>query len=307
MAESAGSKRRRRDETAGGEADEAVAPLALGLHLVATPIGNAADITLRALDVLARADVLAAEDTRTLRKLMDIHGVVLRGRPMIAYHDHSSPSDRARILARIADGQSVAYVSEAGTPLVADPGYRLAADAIESGLPVTAAPGASAALTALSISGLPSDRFLFAGFPPNKSAARQREFADLATVRATLIFYESPRRLAGSLSDMAEALGPDRAACVARELTKRFEEARRGTISELAAAYAEDGPPKGEVVVLIGPPQKVEASPEAIDEALAEALKTMRTKDAAKAVSDALGASRHEVYQRALGFKEEGR
>lgn len=302
MAGNAGSKRRQ----SGGEEGVAAGTLAPALYLVATPIGNAADITLRALDILRRADVLAAEDTRTARRLMEMHGVPLLGRPMIAYHDHSGPAERARILQRISEGQSVAYVSEAGTPLVADPGYRLAADAIEADAPVIAAPGASAALTALAISGLPSDRFLFAGFPATKSGARQREFLELATLRATLIFYESPRRLADSLLDMAEALGPDRPACVARELTKRFEEARRGSLQELAEAYAAEGPPKGEIVILVGPPEKTVASDEAIDDALIEALKTMRTKDAAKAVAEQLGASRHAIYQRALALKEKG-
>ncbi len=299
MAGNAGSKRRQ----SGGEEGVAAGTLPPGLYLVATPIGNAADITLRALDILRRADVLAAEDTRTARRLMEMHGVALTGRPMIAYHDHSGPAERARILERVADGQSVAYVSEAGTPLVADPGYRLAADAIAADAPVIAAPGASAALTALAVSGLPSDRFLFAGFPATKSGARKREFEELASLRATLIFYESPRRLAECLSDMAATLGDARPACVARELTKKFEEARRGTLGALAEAYASEGPPKGEVVVLVGPPEKTVASDEAIDEALAEALKTQRTKDAAKAVAEQLGASRHAVYQRALALK----
>lgn len=306
MAGNAGSKRRPGDAESAEQGAVADRPLATGLYLVATPIGNAADVTLRALDILARADALAAEDTRTARKLMDLHGVALKGRPLIAYHDHSGPADRARILSRIAAGESVAYVSEAGTPLVADPGYRLAAEAIESGLPVTAAPGASAALAALSISGLPSDRFLFAGFPSTKSGARTREFTELAALRATLIFYESPRRLAECLSDMVRALGGSRPACVARELTKRFEEARRGTLADLAAAYAAEAPPKGEVVILVGPPERAAAAPEDIDDALADALRTMRTKDAAKAVAEALGASRHEVYQRALALKNEG-
>jgi len=306
MAGSAGCKRRPGDEAGGGGADVADGPLAPGLYLVATPIGNAADVTLRALDILARADALAAEDTRTARKLMDLHGVALRGRPLAAYHDHSTQADRDRILRRVAEGQSVAYVSEAGTPLVSDPGYRLAADAIAAGLPVTAAPGASALLAALSISGLPCDRFLFAGFPPPKSGARTREFTELAALRATLIFYESPRRLAESLADMARTLGADRPACVARELTKRFEEARRGALAELAAAYAAEGPPKGEVVVLVGPPEKTAASVDDIDAALTEALRTMRTRDAAKAVAERLGAPRGEVYQRALALKDGG-
>lgn len=279
--------------------------LPAGLYLVATPIGASQDISLRALDALRRADVIAAEDTRRAQKLMAIHGVARAGRPLIAYHDHSGDSARGGLLARIADGAAVACVSDAGTPLIADPGWKLARAAIDADLPVSALPGASALLAALCVSGLPTDRFLFGGFPPPKQAARKAEFADLATLRATLVFYESPRRLAACLGDMAAALGPDRSAAVCRELTKLYEETRRGTLGDLAAHYAEAGAPKGEIVILVGPPGKTAAEQADVDAALAEALKTMRVKDAAAEVAARLGAPRREVYQRALSLKDE--
>lgn len=279
------------------------APLAPGLYLVATPIGNAADITLRALDVLARADVLAAEDTRQTRKLMDIHGIPLAGRPMVSYNDRNGAARRPKILDWLREGLSVAYCSDAGTPLVADPGYRLAEAAIAEGLPLTAAPGASAVLTALSLAGLPTDRFLFAGFLPTKAGARKAELAELAAVPATLVFYESPRRLAATLAAMAEVLGGTRPAAVARELTKRFEEVRRGTLAELAAQYAAEDAPKGEAVVLVGPPDPETAhedSTAGLDAALTAALATLSVKDAAREVAARLNLPRREVYARAL-------
>lgn len=280
-------------------------PLGPGLYLVATPIGSADDITLRALAILRDADLLAAEDTRQARKLMDIHGIPLAGRAVVPYHDHNGPQQRPRLLAAIRDGKSVAYVSDAGTPLVADPGYRLAEEAIAEGLPVTAAPGASAVLAALSVAGLPTDRFLFAGFLPPKSAARRTALAELARVPATLIFYESPRRLAATLGDMAETLGPDRRAAVCRELTKRFEETRRDTLEALAAHYAEAGAPKGEVVVVIGPPGAEQATAEDLDTALQAALAGNSLKDAAKIVAEATGLPRKRVYARALELRSE--
>ena len=203
--------------------------LGSGLYLVATPIGNARDITLRALDVLAGADVLAAEDTRQTRKLLEIHGIKRSG-PVVPYHDHNGPAQRPRLLAAMAEGRSVALVSDAGTPLVADPGYRLAVEAAAAGHAVTAVPGASALLAALAVAALPTDRFLFAGFLPPRQAARRRALAELAAVPATLVFYKSPRRLAASLADMAAVLGAERAAAVCRELTKRFEEATRAPL-----------------------------------------------------------------------------
>ena len=273
-------------------------PLSPGLYLVATPIGNAEDITLRALRILREADVLAAEDTRTLRRLMDIHGVPVAGRPMRAYHDHNGAEVRPRLMAMLAEGKSVAYASDAGTPLIADPGYRLAAEAGVAGVPITTAPGASAVLAALGIAGLPTDRFLFAGFLPPKRAARLTALAELAAVPATLVFFESPRRLRAALADMAEVLG-DRPAAVCRELTKKFEEARRGTLASLAETYSDD-PPKGEVVVVIGPPSETGGDAGQLDELLIRALAESSVRDAAALVAEALSLPRKQVYARAL-------
>ena len=274
-----------------------------GLYLVATPIGNAADITLRALDVLARADAIAAEDTRRTRKLMTIHGIPLAGRPMVSYHDRNGAERRQGILAWLRAGMSVAYCSDAGTPLVADPGYRLAEAAIAEGLGLTAIPGASAVLTALSLAGLPTDRFLFAGFLPPKRGARKTALGELAAVPATLVFYESPRRLAASLADMVEVLGGGRAAAVARELTKKFEQVRRAPLGDLARQYAAEDAPKGEVVVLVGPPDPATAraaGAAALDGELARALASLSVKDAAREVAARLALPRREVYARAL-------
>jgi 16S rRNA (cytidine1402-2'-O)-methyltransferase len=278
----------------------AARPLAPGLYLVATPIGAARDITLRALDILRAADVIAAEDTRQARKLMEIHGVPLAGRRLIPYHDHNGAAQRPRLLRALAEGRSVALVSDAGTPLLADPGYRLAAEAIAAGLPVTAAPCASALLAALSLAGLPTDRFLFAGFLPPRAGARATALAELAAVPATLVFYESPRRLAATLAAMADALGPTRPAAVCRELTKRFEEVRRAPLAELAAHYAAEGAPKGEVVIVAGPPVAAPASAATLDDRLTTALATLSLKDAAAAVAAELGLPRKAVYARAL-------
>ncbi len=273
-----------------------------GLHLVATPIGAARDVTLRTLDILAGADILAAEDTRRTRKLLDIHGVRRDPRTILPYHDHNGAAMRPRLLAALAEGKSVALVSDAGTPLVADPGWRLAREAIDAGLPVMAAPGASALLAALSVAGLPTDRFLFAGFPPPRAAARSRAMAELAAVPATLVFYESPRRLAASLADMAATLGAERPAAVCRELTKRFEEVRRGALGDLSEAYAAEPEPKGEIVVVVGPPAAIQATGDDLDAALAEALAAGSVKDAAAAVASRLGLPRRDVYARALAL-----
>ncbi len=275
-----------------------------GLWLVATPIGHARDVTLRALDILARADAIAAEDTRRAKQLLDIHGVALNGRPIIRYDDHAGARTRPALLARLAAGEAVALVSDAGTPMVADPGYRLAREAAEAGAAVRAAPGASALLAALAVSGLPSDRFLFAGFPPAKAGERARWLADLAAVPATLVFYESPRRLSESLAAMAEAFGA-REAAVCRELTKKFEETRRGALAALAGAYAAEAAPRGEIVVVIGPPAAESAGPETIDAALRDALRGQSVRDAAREVAAALGAPRKDVYRRALEIAEE--
>jgi 16S rRNA (cytidine1402-2'-O)-methyltransferase len=277
------------------------AVLSPGLYLVATPIGNARDITLRALDVLAAADILAAEDTRQTRKLLDIHGVRRHG-PVLAYHDHNGAAQRPRLLSALADGRSVALVSDAGTPLVADPGYRLAVEAAAAGHAVTAVPGASALLAALTVAALPTDRFLFAGFLPPRGPARRRALGEVASVPATLVFYESPRRLAESLADMATVLGAGRGAAVCRELTKRFEEARRGTLGDLAAAQAGAEDPRGEIVVVVGPPGEEAPDERAVEAALENALAGASVRDAAAEVAAALGLPRREVYARALAM-----
>jgi 16S rRNA (cytidine1402-2'-O)-methyltransferase len=273
-----------------------------GLYLVATPIGTADDITLRALEILRRADVLAAEDTRNARRLMELHGVSVGGRPLVAYHDHNGPQMRPRLMAALAEGKTVAYMSDAGTPLVADPGFRLAEAAIAEGYMVSTAPGASALLAALAVAGLPTDRFLFAGFAPPKSAARKTFLAEFAAVPATLVFYESPRRLAKALADMAQVLG-DRPAAVCRELTKKFEEVRRGSLDELARAYPD--PPKGEIVVVVGPPAAVQADATDVDTALRSALAHGSVRDAAQAVAEDLGIPRKQAYARALELARE--
>ena len=273
--------------------------LAPGLYLVATPIGAARDITLRALDILAGADAIAAEDTRTARKLMEIHGVAVAGRPLLAYHDHSKDSARTRVLRLIEEGKSVAYVSEAGTPLVADPGYQLARAAIAEGLPVTTAPGASAAIAALCLSGLPSDRFLFAGFAPQSRAALKSWVAELAPIRATLILYESPRRIHKLLDVLADGLGGDRRIAICRELTKHFEEVLRGSIDDLRDRIA-DRTLKGEIVVVIDKGDAVETDAETLDDALRQALVGQSVKDAAAMVAAATGLPKRQVYQAAL-------
>jgi 16S rRNA (cytidine1402-2'-O)-methyltransferase len=272
-----------------------------GLHFVATPIGAARDITLRALDILAGADVLAAEDTRTLRHLMEMHGVALNGRMVLAYHDHNGDQMRPRLIEALKAGKSVAYASEAGTPLVADPGYQLARAAIDEGLTVLAAPGPSALLCALSVSGLPTDRFFFAGFLPPKSAARKTSLRDLAQVPGSIIFYESPRRIDACLRDMIETLGPNRQAAICRELTKRFEEILRGTLADLSERLA-GRDLKGEIVVVVDRADPVPASAQTVEDALREALKTQSSKDAAAQVAQAFGLTRRDLYQLALSL-----
>jgi 16S rRNA (cytidine1402-2'-O)-methyltransferase len=273
-----------------------------GLHFVSTPIGSARDITLRALDVLAGADVLAAEDTRSLRHLMEIHGVPLAGRPLIAYHEHSGPGTLDRLLAVLSEGKSLAYASEAGTPLISDPGFELARAVAAAGLPMTAAPGPCAAICALTLSGLPSDRFLFAGFLPTTRSARRTVLEGLAPVQATLVAYESPKRLAALLADMAEVLGPDRATVVCRELTKRFEEVLRGSLAALAEGFA-GREVKGEIVVLVDRAPEIVAETGDIEAALDAALDSMTVKDAASFVSQSLGVPRKIAYGLALGRK----
>ncbi|WP_116134932.1 16S rRNA (cytidine(1402)-2'-O)-methyltransferase [Tropicimonas sp. IMCC34043] len=289
--------------TAGPFRTEALAP---GIYFVATPIGTARDITLRALDILASADVIAAEDTRTTRHLMELHGVPLRGRPMIAYHDHNGAAQRPKLLRLVEEGQSVAYASEAGTPLVADPGFQLGREATARGLNVTCAPGPSAVLVALTLSGLPSDRFLFAGFPPAGGGARRTWLQGLAGVEATLVIFESPKRVSRLLGEMADTLGQERQAAVCRELTKRFEEVVRGSLSDLARRF--DGTaPKGEIVVVIdragGP---IAPGPEELETAIRAAMERLPTKAAASEVATQFGLKRRDVYQAALGFRMEG-
>ena len=265
--------------------------------MVATPIGNLRDITLRALDILGAAGAVYAEDTRVARKLLDAYS--LRPR-LAAYHEHNAEAARAEILALLDEGKAVALISDAGTPLVSDPGYKLARAVIEAGHRVFPIPGASASLAALVVSGLPSDRFLFVGFLPAKAGARREALEGLAAIDATLIFYESGPRLAESLADMAAALGP-RPAAVARELTKLFEETRRDTLAALAAHYDEAGAPKGEIVVVVGPPEAApEASDEVLDAYLAEALTRLSVKEAAHAAAAELRVSRNRAYTRAL-------
>jgi 16S rRNA (cytidine1402-2'-O)-methyltransferase len=270
------------------------------LILVATPIGNAEDISQRALRVLRGVDAIACEDTRLTGMLMARYGIE---RPLIAYHEHNAARMRPALLARLRAGESLALVSDAGTPLISDPGYKLVRTAIDAGIAVTTIPGPSAPISALILSGLPTDRFLFAGFLSHRSAARRTELSELATVRASLVFFESPSRLAATLKDMADVLGA-RGGAVARELTKLFEEVRRGSLPELAAHYAAQGKPKGEVVIVAGPPvaQDVEATSETIDTALRQALATMSLRDAVTAVAAALGQPRREVYARALAI-----
>ena len=278
--------------------EPALPPLTPGLYIVAGPIGNLGDLTARAADTLRRVDLVACEDTRVTAKLLRAAG---SKRPMQSYHDHSPPAATEALLDRMAH-ESVALVSDAGTPLISDPGFQLVRAARARGLPVTTAPGASAAIAALSVSGLPSDRFLFAGFLPPKDHGRRQAIAALATVPATLIFYETGPRLAASLAALADLL-PNRQACVARELTKLHEEVITAPIADLASRYA-GTEPKGEIVLLIGPPPaQASESAASIDDALTAALATMPVGKAAASVSAALGIPRSEAYARALALK----
>ena len=278
--------------------------LAPGLYFVATPIGTARDITLRALDILANADVIAAEDTRSMRKLMDIHGIALGNRPLLAYHDHNGKTMRPRLLEHLGTGKSVAYASEAGTPMIADPGFDLAREAAGKDHLVTTAPGPSAALAALTLAGLPTDRFLFAGFLPNTKTARRSQLQALGDVPATLVFYESPKRLAVMLGDAAEVLGAERNAAYCRELTKKFEEVQRGTLAELVERTG-SLTLKGEVVVLIDRAASGSVNHEDIVSALRRALQSMSVRDASETVARAYGLPKRKIYQMALEFDKE--
>jgi 16S rRNA (cytidine1402-2'-O)-methyltransferase len=276
-----------------------VGELAPGLYVTATPIGNARDITLRALDVLAGCDLIAAEDTRVSAKILAIHGI---SRPLAAYNDHNGARERPKLLARLKHGARIALISDAGTPLVSDPGYKLVREALAEGVPVHAVPGASATLTALALAGLPTDRFLFVGFLPARAGERGTVLAELKTVRATLIFFESAQRLGESLGQMAEVLG-ERAVVVARELTKLHEEVRRGTLRFLAEQYARQTPPKGEVTVLVGPPPEQRVDTVRIDALLEKTLPFMPLRAACELIAQALDLPRKEIYRRALQKK----
>jgi 16S rRNA (cytidine1402-2'-O)-methyltransferase len=283
------------------EASHEAAPLNAGLYLVATPIGNLGDISLRALQTLAGADVIACEDTRVTRKLTAHYGI---STPLTPYHEHNAAEARPRLLARLAEGQAVALVSDAGTPLVSDPGYRLVRAAEAAGHAVIAIPGASAVLVALAVAGLPTDRFFFEGFLPPKQAARQKRIAEIAAIPATLLLFESGQRLAATLSDLAAGLGP-RAAAVCRELTKLHEEIRRAPLDALARAYADGAETRGEIVIVVAPPGAEAVSSYDVDELLRNALARVSVKDAVGEVASATGRPRREVYQRALALAKD--
>jgi 16S rRNA (cytidine1402-2'-O)-methyltransferase len=285
----------------GGQAVD-VARLAPGLHILATPIGNLGDITLRALETLAGADVIACEDTRVTHKLLDRYGIA---RPLTPYHEHNAAKARPMLLRRLAEGAAIALVSDAGTPLISDPGYKLVRAAQDAGHAVTALPGASAVMAALAVAGLPTDQFLFVGFLPPKEAARRTRIAELARIPATLVLFETGPRLAATLADLAAGLGGQREAAICRELTKLHEEIRRGELTKLAEAYA-DQPPRGEIVLVIAPPPASEPVGAAETETmLRKALARVSLKDAVGEVADATGLPRREVYQRALALTKE--
>lgn len=279
-----------------------------GLYLVATPIGAARDITLRALDILRSAAVLAAEDTRRTRRLLSVHGIQLEGRPLIAYHDHSGSRVRERLLRAARKGASVALVSDAGTPLVSDPGYRLVQAFREVGMPIHQAPGASAVLAALAVAGQPTDRFLFAGFPPARRPARRAFLEDLAGIRASVVVFESPKRIRETVLDMVDILGPDRPATLCRELTKVFEEVIPGTLASLGTLIRDRRSEKpdsvrGEICVVVGPPpDPVAVADEEVDRFLRFALAKLSARDAASLAAEFLGMSKRVTYARALAI-----
>jgi 16S rRNA (cytidine1402-2'-O)-methyltransferase len=274
-------------------------PIAAGLHIVATPIGNLSDISLRALGTLAAADTVVAEDTRVTKTLLAHYGI---GTPLTAYHEHNAHLVRPQLLARLKAGARLALVSDAGTPLVSDPGFRLVGDAVAQGIAVTAVPGASAVLAALVVAGLPTDRFFFEGFLPTKPGPRRARLAEIATIPGTLVLFEAPQRVAATLADCVDILGGQRIAAVARELTKYFETVRRGSLTELAERFAGDAPPKGEIVLLIGPPDENDAAvtEDTLDARIVRALETHSIKDAASIISGETGVPRRRVYARAL-------
>jgi 16S rRNA (cytidine1402-2'-O)-methyltransferase len=269
--------------------------LASGLHIVATPIGNLRDITLRALDVLAAADLIACEDTRITRRLLDHYHITTTLTP---YHEHNAAAARPKLLARLAAGAALALVSDAGTPLISDPGFKLVRAAREAGYPVTALPGPSATLAALTVCGLPTDRFFFEGFLPARSMPRRTRIAELKHLPATLVLFESGARVADSLADLAEGLG-GRAAAICRELTKLHEEVRRGDLNELAAHYAGDAETRGEFVIVIAPPEPLAEATD-LDGLLREAIGRLSVREAVAEIASVTGRPRREVYQRAL-------
>jgi 16S rRNA (cytidine1402-2'-O)-methyltransferase len=284
-----------------GQAIEAPA-LSAGLHIVATPIGNLRDMTLRALEVLAAADVIACEDTRVTRKLIDHYGVTT---PLTPYHDHNAAAARPKLIARLAAGDAIALVSDAGTPLVSDPGFKLVRAVHEAGHAVTAVPGASAALAALAIAGLPTDRFFFEGFLPAKGGQRQARIAELVRIPATLVLFETGPRLAAALADLAQGLGA-REAAICRELTKLHEEVRRGDLAAFAAHYEGAGEPRGEIVLVIAPPAADVTDAADLDALLHKALARVSVKEAVAEVAAVTGQPRREVYQRALALTKDG-
>jgi 16S rRNA (cytidine1402-2'-O)-methyltransferase len=273
--------------------------LAAGLHLVSTPIGNLRDITLRALEALAAADLIACEDTRVTHRLLDHYGIKT---PLTPYHEHNAAQARPKLLARLADGAAIALVSDAGTPLVSDPGFKLVRAAHEAGHAVTALPGPSAVLAALSVCGLPSDRFFFEGFLPAKEGQRRSRIAELARIPATLVLFETGPRLAAALADLAAGLGA-RDAAVCRELTKLYEEVRRSDLAALARDYAEAGEPRGEIVVVVAPPTAEACMVDAdVDRLLRQALGRLSVKEAVAEIAGVTGRPRRDVYQRALAI-----
>jgi 16S rRNA (cytidine1402-2'-O)-methyltransferase len=276
-------------------------PLEPGLYLVATPIGNLRDITVRALEVLAAADLIACEDTRVSRKLLDHYGLTT---PLTPYHDHNAAQARPKLLARLAEGAAIALISDAGTPLVSDPGYKLVREARAAGVSVTALPGASAVLAALAVSALPTDRFFFEGFLPAKEGQRRSRIAELKRIPSTLVLFESGPRIAGALADLAVGLGA-REAAICRELTKLHEEVRRGDLAALARVYAGGAETRGEFVIVIAPPTPDTAETTDIDTLLRQALARLSVKEAVAEIAAVTGEARREVYQRALALNKE--
>ena len=269
--------------------------------VIATPIGNLGDITLRALETLKLVDVIACEDTRVTRRLLDRYAVTT---PTLAYHEHNAERVRPKLVARLKNGESVGLVTDAGTPLISDPGFKLVRAAIDAGVPVTALPGPTAMITALTVGGLPTDRFMFAGFLPNRQTARRRTLDELSALDATLVFYESPRRLAATLADMSDLLG-SREAAVGRELTKRYEEVIRGPIDELARRYTDVPAPRGEIVIVVGPPKDEPFDETSLDDVLSQALAHHSLRDAVDLVTADTGVPRRTVYRRALILGEQ--